>query len=100
MPRELHDYRVVNPRRPHVCREDVALILKADVGYAPLPAGIGKGLLTLLEGLAPIGEEPIMLQGSNPASHHLYIISTIAKEDNLWLRGLGIPGFPSAYQPF
>jgi hypothetical protein len=85
MPRELHDYRVVNPRLPHVCSAGVAQIMKAEVGYARLPAGIGKGLLNFLEGFSPLGEDPIMLQGSNPAGQRQYIISPIAKEDNPWL---------------
>ena|SRR5665647_1740866 len=85
VPRELHDHRVVNPRLPHVSVNGIAQIMKTEVYYACLQAGINKSLLNLLEGFPPIREDSVVIQGSDPPSNFQYIISPPAKEDNPWL---------------
>ena len=85
MPRELHDHRLVNPRLPHVGVKGMAQIMKPEVDYSRLPAGISKSLLDLLEKFSPIREASLVIQGSDPPSNFQYIISLTAKEDNPWL---------------
>jgi hypothetical protein len=61
----------------------VAQIMKPAVAYCPLAAGMAKSFLDLLQEVAPIGEDPVMVQRSDYADFLQYIISLIAKKNNL-----------------
>jgi len=68
----------------------MAPVVKPEVDYFCLQAGINKSLLDLLEGLSPIREDSVVIQGSAPTSNFNYIISPPAKEDNLGQGGSGL----------
>jgi hypothetical protein len=61
VPRELHDHRVVNPPLPHVSDEGRAQIMKPEVGYSGLSAGIVKSLLDLLERFSPVRKDSVVI---------------------------------------
>jgi hypothetical protein len=69
---ELHDYRLVNTRLTHISNEGVAQVMKSEVIYLRLPAGIGKSLLDLLEGRPSVSKDPVMPRNRTlPASFNI-----------------------------
>ena len=63
-----HDHRVVNTGFAHISVECMAQIMKPEIGDTGLLTGIGQRLLDLLERMPPIGEHPIVVEISKPAS--------------------------------
>jgi hypothetical protein len=47
MPRELHNYRMIDSRLPHVGVEDMVQIVKPEADHSYLTTGIAKSLLDL-----------------------------------------------------